>query len=202
MPTTVLQEAPSQELLTLTVEQYHRMLETGILTDGEPIELLDGLLVVKDRGRSMTLSPLHALLVSRLMKLAAEIEALGAHLRLQSPVTIAPSNEPEPDGFVVAGSVEDYADRHPGPGDVSCAIEVSESSLKRDQTTKQRIYATAEIPQYVICNRVDRQVEVHEDPSPEDRCYGTVRVLGKGDELVLLVPGGQQLKVSAALLLP
>ena len=61
MPTTVRQEATSHQLLTLTVDQYHRMLETGILTEGEPIELLDGLLVVKDRGGGMTLSPIHAL---------------------------------------------------------------------------------------------------------------------------------------------
>lgn len=127
---TVRHEVWPRELLTLTVDQYHRMLETGILTNGEPIELLDGLLVVKDRGRARTLSPLHALLVSRLMKLAPEIEALGAHLRLQSPITIAPRNEPEPDGFIVAGSIEDFADRHPGPGDVSCVIEVAESSIK------------------------------------------------------------------------
>jgi len=45
----VFSKSTPLELASFTVKQYHRMLETGILTDGEPIEFLDGLLVLKDR---------------------------------------------------------------------------------------------------------------------------------------------------------
>jgi len=41
-------EAPA--LVPLTVEQLHGMLEKGILRDGDPIELLEGLLVRKNRA--------------------------------------------------------------------------------------------------------------------------------------------------------
>ena len=36
-------------ILRLTVEQYHRMLEGGILHEGDPVELVEGFLVRKDR---------------------------------------------------------------------------------------------------------------------------------------------------------
>ena len=98
---TVLLKSTSREeseIIPLTVGQYHGMIEAGILTEGEPIELLDGLLVRMSRGEGMTTSPLHSLGVSKLNLLL--FEALGAfrcHVRIQSPVTLPPRDEPEPD---------------------------------------------------------------------------------------------------------
>ena len=66
--------SPPTELVSLTVEQYHRMLATGVLDDGEPIELLDGVLVPKDRGDGVTMNPQHRLAVSRLMSLGPRVE--------------------------------------------------------------------------------------------------------------------------------
>ena len=86
---------------------------------------------------------------------------LGCHLRIQDPITIHPSHEPEPDAAIVRGRPRDYADHHPEPGDVVSLIEISESSLEHDRTTKLRIYAAAGIPQYIILNLVDRRVEVY-----------------------------------------
>jgi hypothetical protein len=118
------------EVVPLTVHQYHRMRETGILAEDEPIELLNGLLVHKDRGGAqMPVSPLHALVVSRMVALAPELEARGCHLRLQNPMTIEPRHEPEPDGFIVRGSADDYLDRHPGPREVTCVITAVQNSL-------------------------------------------------------------------------
>ena len=202
MQAVLAEESTSHELAILTVDQYHRMLETGILADGEPVELLDGLLVVKDRGPAMTLSPQHRFTVSLLMRLAPRIEASGAHLELQSPITFAPKNEPEPDGMIVRGRLEDYAERHPGPEDVSCVIEVAESSLKRDRTTKQRIYATAGIPQYLILNLVDRQIEIREDPLASAGRYRTAHVVGKDERVALNLPDGRVVEVAGEELLP
>ena len=201
MQAVIAEESTLHELAILTVDQYHQMLQAGILADGEPIELLDGLLVIKDRGPEMTLSPQHRFTVSLLMRLAGRIEALGAYLELQGPVTIAPKNEPEPDGMIVRGRLEDYADHHPKPEDVSCVIEVAESSLQRDRTTKLRIYASAGIPQYLILNLTDRQIEVHEDPLPSAGRYRTVRVLLNDEQVSLNLPDGQTLVVEGKELL-
>ena len=192
--------SPPTELVSLTVEQYHRMLATGVLDDGEPIELLDGVLVPKDRGDGVTMNPQHRLAVSRLMSLGPRVEALGGHLQLQSPLTLEPLQEPEPDGMLVHGRPERYVDRHPGAADVGCVIEVSSSSLERDRTTKQRIYAQAGIAQYVIVNLVDRRVEVYEEPKPDAGHYGVARLAG-GEESVRLRLGRAGVDVRASDLL-
>jgi Uma2 family endonuclease len=189
------------EVVPLTVHQYHRMQETGILAEDEPIELLNGLLVHKDRGGAqMPVSPLHAVVVSRMVALAPDLEARGCHLRLQNPITIEPRHEPEPDGFIVRGRVDDYLDRHPEPREVTCVIEIADSSLRRDRTTKKTIYAEASIPQYVLVN-LDRRIEIYERPNASDGTYGSTRVLGKGDVLALST-GAQPLEVQAATFLP
>jgi len=108
--------------VSLSVEQYHHMREAGILNEDEPVELLNGLLVYKDRGGPKPVSPLHALVTSRMTLLAPDLEKRGCHLRLHNPVTIPPSHEPEPDGAVIRGGPEDYLERHPQPGDVLCLI--------------------------------------------------------------------------------
>jgi len=193
-------DSPPNELVTLTVEQYHRMLAAGVIEDGEPIELLDGILVPKDRGDGVTMNPQHSLAMSRLMRLGPRVDALGGHLRLQSPLTLEPHHEPEPDGMLGHGQPEHYADRHPGAADVGCVIEVAASSLERDRTTKQRIYAEAAIAQYVIVNLVESRVEIYEEPKPDAAHYGVVR-LAIGDEPVVLRLGDAALEVTASELL-
>ncbi len=202
MNTLLLEQVEhAAEVVPLTVDQYHRMLEVGILAEGEPIELLDGLLVPKDRGEGMTVNPFHRLVVSRLMRRAPRLEELGCHLQLQSPLTIEPNHEPEPDAMIVRGNIENYVDRHPEPGDVSCVIEVSQSSLERDRTTKRRIYATAGIGQYVIFNLVDRQAEVYEQPLPAAGRFDSVEILNPGDSLLLRIPDRERFQLPISSLL-
>ena len=203
MGTVVVDEASSQplELVPLTVEQYHHIRVMGILDEDAPVELLNGLLVQKDRGEQMPVSPLHALVTSRLMRLASEIEAGGCHLRVQNPITIPPSHEPEPDGAVVRGCPEAYLEHHPLPQDVLCLIEIADSSLSRDRTTKQRIYAVAEIPQYLIVNLTEQRVEIYEEPHAAAGHYSTVRIVHR-EETVSLSLDEQQLQIPASRLLP
>ena len=112
----------------------------------------------------MTVGVEHALIIMRLAKLSGLFEPLGCHMRSQQPITIPPRDEPEPDAAIVRGSLEDYSDRHPGPSDILCVIEVADSSLPRDRGYKLRLYANAGIPMYVIVNLLDRVVEVYEEP--------------------------------------
>ncbi|MBI3463130.1 MAG: Uma2 family endonuclease [Planctomycetes bacterium] len=162
-------------LLPLTVDQFHRMIDTGILRDGEPVELIDGVLVRKDCravGEStMAHSPRHALVVSRLQRLNPRIEPHVCHVRYQLPVTLSDVQEPEPDAAVVRGELEAYAVHHPEPTEIIAAIEVAESSLEYDRRTKQRIYATAGIPLYWIVNLPESQIEVYEMPVPAEGRY-------------------------------
>ena len=76
MSMTLLDEVRSGmalPLVPISLDQYQHMIDLGILLDGDSIELLDGLLVRKDRsarGEDLTThSPRHALLIKRLQRL-------------------------------------------------------------------------------------------------------------------------------------
>ncbi|HEX3530947.1 MAG TPA: Uma2 family endonuclease [Thermoanaerobaculia bacterium] len=193
----------SREIVPLTVEQYHGMLAAGILAEGEPIELLDGLLVLRSRGEGRTTHPQHALAVSKLtMLLVAAVAGTRCHVRVQSPVTLPPRDEPEPDLAIIMGLPADFADRHPGPADVTCVIEVAGASLERDRTVKQRIYAAADIPQYVIVNLVQSRVEVFEKPDSAKGRYLWRAEIAGGKEVALLLPENRRLPVAVVDCLP
>lgn len=179
-------------IVPITVDQYHEMIRAGIIPDGSPIELIDGILMWKDRGREggkpMGHDPRHALLVKRLLQLLQNwASEIGCHVQIQLPVSLTDINEPEPDVAIILGSLEDHADHHPGPADVVVAFEVADSSLRRDRTTKQRLYATAGIPAYWIVNIRDNQVEVFEQPDSGTERYATSSVHKPGETLMLRI---------------
>jgi Uma2 family endonuclease len=142
-----------------TVDEYHRMIAAGILTEVDRVELLDGWITPK-----MPRNPPHDSF------LAQADEALRARLpqawrvRVQSAVTLTTS-EPEPDLAVVLGPVNRYRATHPVPADIALLVEVADSSLNHDRTEKGRLYAADAIPVYWIINLVDGRVEVYTDPT-------------------------------------
>jgi len=191
------------EIVPLTVAQYHRMIEAGILAAGEPIELLDGLLVHKDRGPGMTVNPIHASVLDQLTTLLAPVlTKLSVYLRVQNPITIPPRHEPEPDAAIVRGRPGDYARKHPGPADVSCVIEIADTSLERDRTVKRRIYAGAGIRQYVLIDIAGRRVELYEEPDAASEGYRNRAALRGDDPVPFLLPDGGRHEVRAQEILP
>lgn len=197
-------------LVPLSVEQYEAMIAQAILPEGEPIELIDGLLVRQDRssagGDPMTVGPEHQLVMKKLTRLGGEFERLGCHLSLHGPLRLSPIDELAPDVAVVEGSLEDYATAHPSPWQVLSVIEVADGSLERDRTTKSRIYAAAGIRQYLVVNLVERQVEVYYGPSPAEQRYGSGPIRLGGEELVWVAAGrtgaGKGVRVRVKDLLP
>lgn len=179
MNSTLLEEIVAGRtpgVLALTVEQLRRMIEAGILSEGTPVELIDGILVRKDRseaggGDRMAHGPRHAFALTGLQHVAARIESAGLLVRMQLPLTLSPSDEPEPDMVVVRGRREAFAGCHPGPSDVALVVEVADSSLDYDRTTKQRLYAQHGIPVYWILNLPERRFEVYDQPLPAEGRY-------------------------------
>ncbi len=183
-----------EPIFRLTVEQYHQLIRSGGLTSDDPVELLEGLLVFK-----MPKKGTHSTATGKCRRVVEALLPPGWHYRSQEPVTLA-DGEPEPDGAVVRGGVDDYADRHPGPADVALVIEVADTTLARDRTGKLRSYARAGIPAYWIVNLVDRQVEVYADPAAADYRW---RAVFTADAAVPLVVDGEAVgDVTAAAVLP
>src|SRR5947209_705088 len=112
----------------ITVDQYHRMIETGIIESGSPIELLDGMLVAKDRSARgedpMSVGSGHRWAVQAISRHLAAVRQMGCDLQTQQPVALPPFGEPEPDGAIIVEAPDQYRDRKPGPADIHCVIEV------------------------------------------------------------------------------
>jgi Uma2 family endonuclease len=149
---------PSDMLWRLSVAQYHTMLQVGILEEGDRLELLEGILVAK-----MTKNPPHRISTKLIREALENITPDSWYVDSQEPITLDDS-EPEPDVVIIRGKTTDYRDRHPVAADVVLVIEVADSTLERDRTTKQRIYARAGIAIYWILNLRDRQLEVYTEP--------------------------------------
>lgn len=193
-------------LMSLTVGQYHRMIAAGILPEGEPYELLGGLLIHKVRSAEgddpMTVGHEHAWSVTALEELNPRLRRMGCHLRIHQPVTLPPYDEPGPDGAIVRGTKDVYRQRHPGAGDVLCAVEVADASLRRDRTTKQAVYANSGIGQYVIVNLPGRAIEVYTAPLVGKGRYAQSRTLSVKQRVEFPVARGKHLAVAVGSLLP
>jgi Uma2 family endonuclease len=199
--------AAGGSLVPITVEQYHRMVEQGIVLEDGTVELLRGALVRKDRSSPgedpMGHSPLHKLVVASLTALAGRINQSGAcHLQIQLPVSCPPDGEPEPDASIVRGGPRDYVDRLPGAADVSCVIEVAHSSVQRDREVKLPIYASAGIGQYVLINLETRTIEVYSAPDRSDEQYRSKATLDRTQSLSLWLPQGGEFTFAIAEILP
>jgi Uma2 family endonuclease len=160
-PKSIMPESFHESLLKLSVSQYHCMIAHDILCEDSQIELLEGLLTTK-----MPKNPPHRISTKLLRSLLEQIVPEGWYVDSQEPITLSDS-EPEPDIAIIRGSTTDYRDRHPNAQDLAMVIEVADSSLERDRTIKQRIYARAGIPIFWILNLGDRTLEVYTQPSDQ-----------------------------------
>lgn len=149
---------PTDLIWRLRVDQYHTMIRSGILTEDDPVELLEGWLVPK-----MPKNPHHRIATRRTRQALERIVPASWYVDTQEPITTADS-EPEPDVVIVRGDTRQYFDRHPGPQDVALVVEVADATLERDRTLKKRLYALAGIPVYWIVNLIEGQIEVYTNP--------------------------------------
>lgn len=168
-----------------SLAQYHAMIRSGILTDDDPVELLEGWLVLK-----MPKKPAHRV-ATRLLRAALEaIAPLGWYVDSQEPITTADS-EPEPDVMVVCGDTRDYLERHPAPPDLAVVVEVADTILQRDRDLKKLTYARAGVVEYWIVNLPDRQIEVYTAPQNHagGADYDRREIFVEGDRVPVCIGG-------------
>jgi Uma2 family endonuclease len=154
---TMVEMATARRLFTR--EEYHRMGEVGILTHRDRVELIRGEIVEKlpqGRRHHAFIDNLNRLLVTRL--------ANRAIVSVQMPVVLADDTEPEPDLALYRRRTPPYKEREAHAEDVLLVIEVAETSLAYDRSTKLALYAAAGIPEYWVVDCVAESVEVHRAP--------------------------------------
>ena len=155
MASVPVELAPGVPLQPLTLDQYERMVEHGVLGEDDRVELLDGLLV--------TVSPqgaLHAATLTRLTDWAYDaIDRSRFAIRVQVPLRCLPASEPEPDLALVPTG--DYAAQH--PSDAALVVEVSVSSAPVDLGVKRSVYARSGVAEYWVVRPVARVIRVHRE---------------------------------------
>ncbi len=181
-------------LFRISLEQYEAMAASGAFSEHDRFYLLNGLLVEK-----MTQNDPHATADELCGQALIRRVPQGWHVRSAKPVRLPPSSKPEPDRSVVRGTIRDYSDRSPGPGDVGLVLEVAVSSLAQDRL-QASVYAAAGIPCYWIVNVIERQVEVYLHPTPNG--YQSRAIYRVGESVPFTVDGLDLGSLSVAELLP
>lgn len=181
-------EIPRRQLLATEVLQ---MVEDGILSEDDHVELIEGeLVVVSPQG------PPHASRVMDLQERLIRAYAGVGCVRSQVPLMAEPHSLPEPDLCVVRGSHMDYATRHPNAADVFVVVECSRTSHALDRR-KIGVYARAGVPIYWIVDLVARRIDVHSAPTLQGT-YRSCSSLREGG--VIELPGlGRAVPVSEIL---
>jgi Uma2 family endonuclease len=204
--TTAVSQSPApaavysgEALFPLSVAQYHEMIRNGTLSEADPVELLEGILLYK-----MPKKPPHAAINTAVQEAIASLLPAQFHFRSQDPITLV-DGEPEPDGAVVRGRSRDFMSRHPEPTEIPLVIEVADTSLERDRGIKMRGYARGGIAEYWIVNLIDRTIEVYTDPDAKASggpSYLQRTVYTAGDAVPLVIAGSRLGDVAASAVLP
>jgi len=156
-----------------TRAEYHRMAEVGILADGERVELICGEIIKK-----LTQGRRHRAFVDNLNQILVPRVAGRAIVSIQMPIALSDDTEPEPDVQIIRRRTVPYKEREGDASDAFLVIEVAESSLTYDRTTKLKLYAAAGIPEYWVVDCVAESIEVHRVPSA-DGYRDVTRVAGR-----------------------
>ena len=160
----------------LTVGDYRRLGEAGVLGEDDRVELLEGQLIDMS-----PIGPRHALTIDVLTRLLLAAVGDRAWLRAQNPIVLDDNTEPQPDFTLLRKPWQGYPDAHPRPSDVYLLIEVADSSLGFDLGAKLELYARAGIREFWVVDLTSNSVLVHRGPS--DGGYASVTTIGMAGTL-------------------
>jgi Uma2 family endonuclease len=143
-----------------TKAAYYAAAEGGAFADRR-VELIEGAII-----EMSPMSSKHAIMIHRVQRVLERVFPVGSFVRAQIPLDLGASSEPQPDVAVYPGSDSDYMEQK--PTHAVLVVEVSDSSLRYDRTTKASLYAMVGIAEYWIVNLRDRTLELYRSPVPMD----------------------------------
>ncbi len=142
-----------------TVDEYHRMAESGILDEDDRVELIEGEIIKMSPTGSR-----HAACVGRLNRLLNRQLGDRAIVRVQDPILLSDLTEPEPDLALLRPREDFYSSGHPRPEDVLLVIEVAETSLNIDRNAKMPLYALSGIPEAWVVDLLGEKIVTYSRP--------------------------------------
>ena len=187
-PPVVLDFEEFPNRIRWTRDECARLAEEGFLVGR--YELIDGEII-----RKIGQNPPHRIAVALVMAwLVGLYDPL--QVQVQGPTDVASGdnryNEPEPDVAVLARPTTEIMASNPQPSDILLVVEVSDTTLRFDRTTKLARYARAGFPEYWVLDINGRQLFVYRRPQAdgtfaEEKTYReseTVAPLAKPEAVV------------------
>lgn len=154
-------------------------LEASGLFERERLELFDGELLGKMGKKRSHVNAL-TLMYLRLQGIFGE-----RFVNMAAPIDVSPednpTNEPEPDLIVLNREYTSFRSGNPQPHDLSLVVEVADSTLTFDLTTKAALYALAGIMEYWVLDVERRRLIAHRGPLSGK--YATVTVYTENEPI-------------------
>ena len=185
-PTSLKAPPRETERCRFTSDQYHWLIDAGILTTDHKVELIG--------GEILTMPPMgddHGDSISDLTAWLSDRRGEYYVLRCQVTIRLAEGFTPDPDFTLLRYREDGYGPHHrPSAADVLLVIEVADSSLSRDLGEKSLAYARAAVPELWVADIPHRQVHRLSRPSPEGY---QERATANADETIspILIPNLQ-----------
>lgn len=144
----------------ISVDDYYRMADVGLLAPDARVELIDGEII--------DMAPIgarHGGTVNRLNRLLTFAAGQLAVVQVQSAVRLDGMSEPQPDVAMLRPRDDFYTRQHALPTDVLLLVEVSDSTLRFDLDVKVPLYARHRIPEVWIFDLAHRELRTFRDPA-------------------------------------
>lgn len=165
------------------VDDYYRMAEAGLFSEGDRVELIEGEVV--------EMSPIGSRHAGCVMRSTTVLNRRFRHLAIvsvQNPIRLGDFSEPQPDLVLLKPRKDFYSTSHPTAADVLVVIEVAETSADYDRNVKLSLYARADIREAWLVVLPKDLIEVYSQP--KNGKYQKVQRLKRGKILVSpTVPG-------------
>jgi len=143
----------------LTVEQYYRMADIGVLAPDARTELIE--------GEIYDMAPIGSRHAGTVQWLHMQLSRAVGDLALvftQSPARLSRITEPQPDLLVLRPRDDHYRDAHPTAKDILLLIEVSDSTVRYDCEIKVPLYASYGVLETWVVDLNARQLICHRSP--------------------------------------
>ncbi|HET6630153.1 MAG TPA: Uma2 family endonuclease [Woeseiaceae bacterium] len=129
----------------ITVDEYYRMAEVGLLAPDARVELIEGEIIDMP-----PIGPDHGSVVDMLNHLLVHAVGDRAIVRVQGAVRLSQASEPQPDVALLVPRTDYYREGHPSGATTFLVIEVSDSTLRYDCDVKVPLYARHGVPEVWI----------------------------------------------------
>jgi len=162
-----------------TVKEYYRMYESGVFANGERVELIRGEII-----KMAAIGRRHAACVDYCNFMFAKKLGANVIIRIQNPLSLDNTSEPEPDVMLLRYKDDFYRSGHPQPSDVLLLIEVADTTIDSDRELKIPLYAEDGIIEVWLIDINNACIEVYRHPTEQG--YQDMQKFYHGQNLSIL----------------